>query len=300
MEILVMRSENEKRVLEYVEATDRDQQYQKYLHSKNKEADEDMRRQRNYQLENLYFKRREDVSEMQHERTLITKAMLKDQEKELRLKQKKAEEVRKREEEARLKKEHEKRENERRIREEYERRAAAEAAEVRKAEKLVKALEKKEREWMAKLRETQVIQETAFEQLENALQTDVINGIVNTQPGGLVAYGSGGISAVDSNDGFDMSSADSLGSAKATKRDSAASSRVVTKVTGSSGSVDGARKVTRAPFAGSGASLPKSRNAGSSSMLPLNKGRNESATARTVTNDRARKLVPSKTDDYRA
>jgi hypothetical protein len=201
MEILVMRSENEKRIQEYVEASDRDSQYQRHLQVKNKEADQESRKQRMHQLESIYYKRREDVTEMQQERKQITKAMLKEQERELRMKQKKAEEVRRREEEFRLKKEMEKREQERRIREENERKAAAEEAEAKKAEKLVKALEKKEREWMMKLKDAQVVQESAFEQLETALQTDVIGfpGLMGIGPsahgglaGGVATFGSGG------------------------------------------------------------------------------------------------------------
>ena len=216
MEILVMRSENEKRIQEYVEASDRDSQYQRHLQVKNKEADQESRKQRMHQLESIYYKRREDVTEMQQERKQITKAMLKDQERDLRLKQKKAEDVRRREEEFRLKKEMERREQERRIREENERKAAAEEAEAKKAEKLVKALEKKEREWMLKLKDAQIVQESAFEQLETALQTDVLDfpGLMGLGPsapalaGGVATFGSSG----DSDNGVARSLGGSHGS----------------------------------------------------------------------------------------
>ena len=203
MEILVMRSENEKRVQEYVEASDKDQQYQRYLQVKNKESDQESRRQRMNQLETIYYKRREDVTEMQQERKQITKAMLREQEQELRLKQKKAEEVRKREEEFRLKKEQERRENERRIREENERKTAAEESEARKAEKLVKMLEKREREWMLKLKEAQTVQESAFVQLETALQTDVLGfpGLMGPGPSSLGGGLAGGLATFDSGSG---------------------------------------------------------------------------------------------------
>lgn len=51
----------------------------------------------------------------------------------------------------------------------YERKAKEEETEARRAEKLVKELERKEREWIAKLRNAQEVQEYAFEELEGAL-----------------------------------------------------------------------------------------------------------------------------------
>ncbi len=51
----------------------------------------------------------------------------------------------------------------------YEKKAKEEEANARRAEKLVKELERKEREWIAKLKEAQAVQEYAFEELEGAL-----------------------------------------------------------------------------------------------------------------------------------
>jgi hypothetical protein len=156
MEILMMRAENEKRTEAYIRAMDEDLQFQQELQVRNKEADYVARKARADLRQNLYNKRREDASELQQEKRQLTKFMLKEQAKELRLKQKKAEEVRKKEEEARLRREREKEEYDRKVREAFEKKAAEEEAEARKAEKLVKALERKEREWMMKLRSTQV------------------------------------------------------------------------------------------------------------------------------------------------
>ena len=183
-----MRTENEKRVQDYVEATGKHTEHKRALQTKAKETDHEMRRQRAEQLESIHYKRREEVTEMQQERKELSKVMLKDQEKDLRMKQKMREEIRKKEEEARHRREIEKRENDRRIKEAYERKAAAEEADARKAEKLVKALEKREREWMIKLRDTQTVQETAFEQLETALLGD------NSPTFAINPYGSGGLS----------------------------------------------------------------------------------------------------------
>ena len=187
LEILLMRSENEKRVQSYVEATGKHSEHRRALQSKARENDYEMRRQRAEQLESLHYKRREEVTEMQHERKELSRVMLKDQEKDLRIKQKMREEIRKKEDEARNRREMEKRENDRRIKEAYEKKAAAEESDARKAEKLVKALERREREWMIKLRDAQTVQETAFEQLETALLGD-------SQIYSPSAFGSGNLS----------------------------------------------------------------------------------------------------------
>ena len=172
MEILLMRTENEKRVKDYVEATGKHTEHKRALQTKAKETDYVMRRTRAEQLETIYYKRRGEVSEMQNERKELSKVMIKDQEKDLRMKQKMCEEIRRKEEEARYKREQDRLESDRRIREAYERKAAAEEADARKAERFVKALEKRERVWMIKLRDTQTMQETAFGQLETALHCE--------------------------------------------------------------------------------------------------------------------------------
>lgn len=58
------------------------------------------------------------------------------------------------------------------VKEYFAQKLAEEAAEAKRAEKLVRELEKKEKEWIAKLRNAQVIQEDAFDQLETALHKD--------------------------------------------------------------------------------------------------------------------------------
>ena len=207
LEILVMRTENEKRVKDYVEATGKHVEHKRALQTKAKETDYVMRRTRAEQLESIHYKRRGEVSEMQNERKELSKVMIKDQEKDLRMKQKMCEVIRRKEEEARYKREQDRLESDRRIREAYERKVAAEEADARKAEKLVKALEKRERVWMIKLRDTQTVQETAFGQLEIALQgessPDDSRGNTgerseeNLQPGEGFAYSSSSGNRVD-------------------------------------------------------------------------------------------------------
>lgn len=198
LDILVMRTENEKRVQTYVEATDKNTEHKRALQSKAKESDCEMRRQRADQLETIQSKRRQEVLEMQHERKELSKVMVMDQLKDLRMKQKVREEVRKKEEDARLRREKEKRDYDLRIRQAFELKAAAEEADARKAEKLVRSLEKREREWMIRLRDTQIVQEIAFEQLESALLGD-------TQVYSPSAYGSGTVSRGKSEDDLHFS-----------------------------------------------------------------------------------------------
>ena len=163
---------------------------QREMQEKIKEQEMETKRNLAMQSQKILEKRREDVAHMNTETKFLTKQLLKEQEKDLRIKQKKRNDVRRMEEEARLKREEEKREAERKMREHYEAKAAAEEAEVRRAEKLVKALEKKEREWMQKLQDAQRIQESAFEHLEYALVKDTAQSVTSRGGGGVSAQGS--------------------------------------------------------------------------------------------------------------
>jgi len=184
-EILAMRDENEKRIQAYVGAVNEERSNQLKQQMKNKEIDQESRKNRMQQAELITSKRKEDVSAMLQEKKALTKLMLKEQEKELKEKQKKRDEVKKQEELARLKREQEKREQDRRVQEMYEKKAAMEEYEARKAEKLVKALERKEREWMEKLKQAQNVQELAFEQLESALLKESSSMSKNGSPTGF-------------------------------------------------------------------------------------------------------------------
>eukprot|EP00605_Chrysophyceae_sp_TOSAG23-4_P000566 GSChrysophyteH1.ASY1.ANO1.640.1 assembled CDS len=168
-EIITMRGENEKRMKDYLSAGNAEQHMREELQRKVKEKDAASRKARAEVHGNILYKRREDAANLQGQKKQLTKFMLKEQEKELRLKQKKRDEVRAREEAAKAKRQAEKEERERKTREMYERKAKEEEAEARRAEKLVKELERREREWIEKLREAQNIQEFAFEELEDAL-----------------------------------------------------------------------------------------------------------------------------------
>jgi len=168
-EILNLRTENEKRIQAYVNAAGEIKQLQQVLIAKNREQDTEGKKARQQRLQSLHHRRKEEVNEMLMEKKYLSQLMIQEQTRDILVKQKKREEIRKMEEEIRIKKEQERREKERKIKEMYERKVLEEALEAKRAEKLVKALEKKEKEWIDKLRSTQYTQDTAFEQLEQAL-----------------------------------------------------------------------------------------------------------------------------------
>lgn len=170
-EILSLRQDTEKRVSAYANATGEVKQLQQVLLAKNREQEVAGRQARAQRIELIQKKKKEEVGEMLMEKKYLAQMVIEEQEKAIQAKQKRREEIRKMEEEMKAKKEQERLEKERKIKEFYEKKVAEEAAEAKKAEKLVRALEKKEREWIEKLRQAQAVQEAAFEHLEEALTT---------------------------------------------------------------------------------------------------------------------------------
>lgn len=164
-----MREENELRSKEWMEAAANEQKMREEIYRKNAEMEEQSRIVKKKQLDAVVRKKKQDVDHVRDEKLHLREEMLKMKELDIRRKQQMRTEVRIREEEARKKREEEKRLHEQKIREYYERKAKQEELEALKAEKLVKRLEKKEREWIEKLRSAQQIQENAYHNLETAL-----------------------------------------------------------------------------------------------------------------------------------
>lgn len=156
--------------------------------AKNREQEEESKRARQYRLETLQAKKKGGVIDMLMEKKYLTQMMIHEQEKEIQMKQKRRMEIKRMEEEARLKKEQERIEREQKVREYYQQKLAEEAAEAKRAERLVKELERKEKEWISKLREAQVVQEEAFDQLETALHKEG-----STPPSSTLKRGPGSI-----------------------------------------------------------------------------------------------------------
>eukprot|EP00602_Paraphysomonas_sp_CaronLab_P009531 CAMPEP_0185019824 /NCGR_PEP_ID=MMETSP1103-20130426/2401_1 /TAXON_ID=36769 /ORGANISM="Paraphysomonas bandaiensis, Strain Caron Lab Isolate" /LENGTH=242 /DNA_ID=CAMNT_0027550325 /DNA_START=157 /DNA_END=885 /DNA_ORIENTATION=+ len=169
LDILAMREENERRTKEWMQAASEEQKLREEIHKKNFQMEEQSRSIKKKQVEAVIRKKRNDVDQIREEKQHLRKEMLQMKAMDVKRKQEMRREVRIRENEARLKREEEKRLHEQKIKEYYEARAKEEEAEARRAEKLVKKLEKKEREWVEKLRAAQQVQETAFGDLESAL-----------------------------------------------------------------------------------------------------------------------------------
>lgn len=140
--------------------------------AKNREQEEESKRARQFRLESLQAKKKGGVVDMLMEKKYLTQMMIHEQEKEIQMKQKRRLEIKRMEEEARVRKEQERIEKEAKVKEYFAQKLAEEAAEAKRAEKLVRELEKKEKEWIAKLRNAQIVQEDAFDQLETALHKD--------------------------------------------------------------------------------------------------------------------------------
>lgn len=153
----------------YANATGEVQQLQQLALAKNREMEEENRKNRQTKLAMIQHKRRGDVEEMLMEKKYMTQVMIQEQVRAIQEKQRRREAIKRMEEEQKARKERERQEKERKMREFHEKKVREEALEAKRAEKLVKQLEKKEREWIAKLRNAQDIQEHAYEELEDAL-----------------------------------------------------------------------------------------------------------------------------------
>lgn len=173
-DVIILKSENENRIKAYINSVAEEQQLKHELKVRNKEQDSEGRRARNLNAEIIYNKKREDVIAMHREKKSLTKLMIQEQEQELRMKQKRKEDVIRMEEEARRKRAEQQAENERKVKEYYEQKARAEEIEAARAEKMVRILEKKEKEWIAKLQEAQDIQKISYIKLERAVMSNEI------------------------------------------------------------------------------------------------------------------------------
>ena len=169
LDILALREENELRTKEWMDAAANEQRMREEIYRKNAEMEEQSRIVKKKQLDAVFRKKKQDVDHVRDEKSQLREEMLRMKELDIKRKQQMRTEIRIREEEARKKREEEKRLHDQRIREYYERKAKQEEVEALKAEKLVKRLEKKEKEWIDKLRQAQQIQENAYNELESAL-----------------------------------------------------------------------------------------------------------------------------------
>ena len=169
-EIIAIRSENEIRVQEWVEAAENERRLREETHRKNFEQEEESRMLKVKHIEEVMMKKKQSVEQLREMKQKLREDAIRLKEGDIRKKQQMRLEVKRKEEEGRLRRQKEKEEFDRKAREYYENKVRAEEEEARRAEKLVQALERKEREWLERLRSTQTEQERAFHELENTLQ----------------------------------------------------------------------------------------------------------------------------------
>lgn len=169
-EVLAMREDNDRRMQEVTLIADMERKLKEEAFRKNFELEEESRMLKVKHIDEQMMKRRESVEKLRDMKLKHRFDIIKEKQDEVKKKQAQAVIVKQREFEAKLRREKEKLDQERKIKEYYEAKVKAEEDEARRAEALVKALEKKEREWIDKLREAQQDQEVAFVELEQTLQ----------------------------------------------------------------------------------------------------------------------------------
>ena len=196
LEILALRDENERRMQSLIDANEQKRRLQQQLHERNITLDQESRKIRSEQALEVHRKKKDEVNEVQEEKNRMRKEMLELQRIEYEKKKQRRALVRQQEEEARKRREDERREQERRTLQYYATKAQEEEAEARRAERLVKELERKEKEWIERLRNVQEMQETAFVELEDALQKELMEmSLSRMSPGGGLGQGASGPSS---------------------------------------------------------------------------------------------------------
>lgn len=211
LDILAMREENDRRNREILKVAEEERKMREDIHRKNFETEEQSRILKKVHVDAVMKKKRQEVEQIRDQKHVLRDEMLKMKEADVKKKQKMRLEIRRKEEEARIKREEEKRLHDQKIKEYYEQKAKAEEAEARRAEKLVKKLERKEREWVEKLRNAQQVQENAFMELESALVHQSPDG---TQSANYFPLGDVDEPETGSPDGDGTSSATGLSSSR--------------------------------------------------------------------------------------
>ena len=182
LDILAMREENERRTQELKKVAEEEQRIREEVHKKNFATEEQSRVLKRLHVDAVMKQRRQEVEQLRDQKQVLRDEMLRIKAADVKKKQQMRVKIRQKEEEARVKRDEERRLHEQKIREYYEQKAKQEEAEARRAEKLVKKLERKEREWVEKLRTAQQIQESVFTDLESALVHRSNQGTANAFP----------------------------------------------------------------------------------------------------------------------
>ena len=172
-EIVSMRRENEARQAEKKKMAEQAEEREKVLAAEHHKLEERARLARAKNLEQMYLTKRSDVQKLKQERKLIKDEVKEQRASELRRKEEKRYMIKKREEDIREARADE----ERRIAEvnekKYNQRVKDREVATRKKEKEVSRMERVEMQLIQKLKNTQQLQQQAFQELENALNGEV-------------------------------------------------------------------------------------------------------------------------------
>lgn len=156
-----------------IDANDKKKQFQRLLHERNVTLEQESRKIRTEHIHEVHQKKKDEVNDVLQEKERMRRETMELQRIEFEKKRRRREMVREQEEMAKKKRDQERKEQERKTIQYYAMRAQEEEEEAKRAEQLVRDLERKEKEWIDRLRTVQETQEIAFVELENALQKEL-------------------------------------------------------------------------------------------------------------------------------
>lgn len=174
-EIAMLRMEHQRKIKEMMSHSSAEKQWQVNQKRRNLKYEIDSRRHKIEMVGRIKSEKKSGVEEMKIEKTILSKIIICDQQKEYQAKKSKYEMVKRMEEVARRKREIEKAENERKMKEYLSLKAKKEEETALKAEQMVKILEAKERAWILKLQNAQRRQEQTVKEMEDAIIKDGFN-----------------------------------------------------------------------------------------------------------------------------
>ena len=172
-EILRMRQENDVRMKEREAQAQRQLERQKEEALRNGQIEEKARRARQQQIDKMINSKREEVQKVRQEAAMAKEEIREQRRSEVMSKQERRAEIKSHEEEVRREREAARNAIVGQNKRNYDSRVEAEEAETKVREKEVGKMERIEMALIQQLKNTQVIQQQAFEQLESALNGDV-------------------------------------------------------------------------------------------------------------------------------
>lgn len=188
--IIAVREDNERRIQEWVAATEEEKNKLEQMRHLNAASAEETQVLRARQLAKIAQSKKDVVKESRVKQSKLRNDVIKMKEDEVKSKMERHLELKRQEAESKARREEQKRLHDQKVREHFEQKARMEEAEVKRAEALVKALEQKEREWIERLRETQSVQEQTFVHLESALKNGSRSPDANRKGGSRSGSGS--------------------------------------------------------------------------------------------------------------